>query len=161
MPQIFDENYKVLAITTSGTTNLATAVCLPHGCRIVNTRPRSNAAKWSWDGTDGVAIGCHSVDRQLPSSLTVRQQVEKAGEPLGVEVPVWRELEQDRSEPAAEEFGPGQEAGQGFAAVIELLAVCDVAAGLEREAKVRRHAVEPDADAFLRRKTVEAAVHLH
>jgi hypothetical protein len=91
---------------------------------------------------------------------TGRQEIHKSGEPVRVRPPSRRQLEQHRAQTIAEEQALIQESPQGLTTVLELLAVGDVAAGLEGETKPGRHGVEPIPDGLDRGKPVEAAVDL-
>ena len=75
-------------------------------------------------------------------------------------MPVRRQLQQDRRDTVAEPPRHGQELLQRLGAVVQLLHMRDVAAGLEREFEALRRLRQPVIDIFDRRESVEAVVDL-
>src|SRR5215468_2743020 len=100
------------------------------------------------------------MHQRSPARL-LRQQSEEGPEIVGVELPEWRELPEDRAELVAElEHAAFEEPVDPLAGLGELAAVDDVAVALHGEDEVVRRGIAPFAKARRRLRAVERAVDL-
>jgi hypothetical protein len=89
------------------------------------------------------------------------QQRQKVAQPAEVELLVWRELKEHRTELGAQVPGPVHEQGDLVAYLAEPLDMGDVAAGLYCKPKIGRSGVPPTLEHFSRRQAIERVVQFY